>query len=208
MRALAVALLLSVPLSAGDKSSLEEAVELFKSPDRRVRRSILSLVPGEVEKDGRDVQPQTPTHAALLALLQQRGPQRQAFKAPQLQAFAQRFKALQQHEATAARKLLLEAELTKKANRLLAAFGIHGARNRIKLQRGRSYVTGFGVLIVQKDSPAARLGLRKGDLILHLNGQAVARVRDFPTALGDKRGWSRVTASVWRDGQLVRLPKK
>ncbi len=85
MRALAVALLLSVPLSAGDESSLEKAVELFKSPDagqraagsqladrelrkllapllkamedddpevrRRARRSILSLVPGEVEKE-------------------------------------------------------------------------------------------------------------------------------------------------------------
>jgi HEAT repeat protein len=85
MRALAVALLLSVPLTAGDKPSLEKAVELFRSPDagqraagsqlaerelrkllapllkamedddpevrRRARRSILSLVPGEVEKE-------------------------------------------------------------------------------------------------------------------------------------------------------------
>lgn len=85
MRTLAVALLLSVPLTAGDRSSLEKAVELFKSQDagqreagsqlaerelrrllapllkamedddpemrRRARRSILSLVPGEVEKE-------------------------------------------------------------------------------------------------------------------------------------------------------------
>jgi len=37
MRAMAVALLLSVPLTAGDESSLEKAVELFRSPDAAKR---------------------------------------------------------------------------------------------------------------------------------------------------------------------------
>ena len=50
MRALAVALLLSVPLTAGDKSSLEKAVELFKSPDAGERAAGLQLAERELRK--------------------------------------------------------------------------------------------------------------------------------------------------------------
>jgi S1-C subfamily serine protease len=61
---------------------------------------------------------------------------------------------------------------------------------------------------VHKDSPAARLGVREGDLILHINGEAVTKVRDFPRALGAEPHWEMLTVSVWRAGRLVRLPKK
>jgi len=217
MRALAVALLLSVPLTAGDKSSLERAVELFRSPDagkraagsqlaerelrkllapllkatedddpevrRRARRSILSLVPGEVEKA------RPPTRAEIQAFLSER-------RAQQIR----RFKALTAQARRSA------AQRKQAAGLLLNGFGIHGASNRIKLQRG--HVTGLRVLAVQEDSPAARLGLRKGDLILHLNGRTAVGARAVLVALEEGRAWNRVTVSVWRGGQFVRLPKK
>jgi hypothetical protein len=150
---------------------------------RRARRSVLSLVPGEVEKEK---EPQT-TEAALLARLQQ-GPR---LRGTQLWAWH-----LQQAAAD-------QAKLVQKAIQILAGFGIDGAHSRITLKGG---VKGFGVRRVEAGSPAARLGLRKGDLILRMNGQVATRARDFPAVLGDKSDWNRITVSVWRDGHYIRLP--
>jgi hypothetical protein len=252
MRALTVALLLCVPLAAGDEPSLEKAVGLFRSPSpatreagsqlvdrelrkllaplleamedsdpevrRRARRSILSLVPGEVEKDARDAKPQTQARAVLQALLRQRGlkAQAQALKAGEQQVIARASERLQKLQADLARKFRLEAELTKKANRLLAGFGIHGAPLRIERPREAAHTARLGLctpgLLVQRvrdDSPAARLGLRRGDLILRINGEDIARMRDVSKALGDKPDWSRVTVTVLRNGRdVLRLPKK
>ena len=211
MRALAVALLLSVPLSAGDKPSLEKAVELFRSPDagkraagsqlaerelrkllapllraiedddpevrRRARRSILSLVPGEAEKEP---QTQEKLRAALAEL-----------KARQTQLL----------KALIAQTHRLHEELAQKASRLPVAFGVHGTRCALN-------EPGFFVQEVRKGSRAERLGLRMGDVIVQVNGRAVTRSRDFTAALGDSPDWSRATVTRLRDGQLVRLPKK
>jgi C-terminal processing protease CtpA/Prc len=251
MRTLTVALLLSVPLAAGDEPSLKKAVGLFRSPSpatreagsqladrelrrllaplleamedrdpevrRRARRSILSLVPGEVEKEARDAKPQTRARAEFQALLRRRGlnVQRQALKAQQ-QAVAHAFERLQKRQADLARKLRLEAELTKKVNRLLAGLGLHGAPLRIERPRGAAHTarlglctTGLLVRRVRKDSPAARLGLRWGDLILRINGEDIAGMRDVSKALRDKPDWSRVTVTVLRNGRdVLRLPKE
>ena len=208
MRALAVALLLSVPLSASDRPALEMAVARFKSPDagqrtaasqlakrelrkllapllkamedddpevrRRARRSILSLVPGEVEKAP---QTQEKLRAALAD-----------FKARQTQLLnALIVQARRLHE-------------THKTSRLPVAFGVHGTRCALNKP-------GFFVQEVRKGSGAERLGLRMGDVIVQVNGRAVTRSRDFTAALGDNPDWSRATVTWLRDGQIVRLPK-
>jgi C-terminal processing protease CtpA/Prc len=213
MRALAVALLLSVPLSADDKPSLEKAVELFRSPDaskraagsqlgerelrkllgpllkamedddpevrRRARRSILRLVPGEVERDEQAKRP--PTHEAIRAAVAA------ALKAQKTQLHQARRRVHEEHK--------------QRASRLVLAFGVRGTK---WLPRK----SGFFVQEVRKGSPAERLGLRRGDVIVYVNGKAVTESRDFAAALGDKPDWSRVTVTRLRDGQFVLLPNK
>jgi C-terminal processing protease CtpA/Prc len=214
MRILALALLLSVPLSAGDEASLAKAVALFKSPHaaqreagsqladrelrkllaplleamkdndpevrRRARRSILSLVPGEVEKDARGTKPQTRGRAVLLALKDRRKMERA------LQGFMKG-----------------EAERGQKGRQLMGGFGIKG-----RTRRQAPLMPGLSVAQVREESPAARIGVRTGDLVVRVNGTAVTRVGDFPRALGDKPDWSRITVTVLRDGKYVRLPQK
>jgi C-terminal processing protease CtpA/Prc len=218
MRALAVALLLSVPLSAGDEPPLEKAVELFKSPDagqrtagsqlaerelrkllapllramedddpevrRRARRSILSLVPGEVEKE---MKPQGPA--------QVRAAIRQALFA----RLAAAPNARVQWKFAPWRP-----ELEQRGLRLMEGLGIKGS-TRWKAP----FMPGVVVTRVRKDSPAARLGLRRGDLIVRIGGKAVTKIRDLPRALGDKPDWTRIKVMVLREGRYVRLfPKK
>ncbi|MHC4579701.1 MAG: PDZ domain-containing protein [Planctomycetota bacterium] len=218
MRILAIALLLGVPLSAADEPSLEEAVRLFRSPDaarrqaasqlvdrelrrllaplleamedrdpevrRRARRSILSLVPGEAEKE-EQANARAPTQAAVLALLRQRQVRAQ-------QNWAGLLQRIQLRQADAAR-----------AARLVAELGIRG-RTDIR----PPLMPGFRVEHVKKASPAARLGLRAGDLIVRVNGRAVVRMHDFAGALGDKPAWSRVTITVLRNGRYLRLAQQ
>jgi hypothetical protein len=202
MRALAVALLLSVPLTAGDKSSLEKAVELFRSPDagkreagsqlaeREVRRLLAPLFKALKEDD-----PEVRRRArwVLLSLMPDGTPESRETRDAAIQRRAA-WALHRQQQAAAGR-----ADLIRKANQLLAVFGI---------RRGASHMTGFRVLRVQRDTQAARLGLRMGDSVFRLNGQAVATVHDVLAALGDKPDWSRITVTVLRDGQFVRLSNK
>jgi C-terminal processing protease CtpA/Prc len=202
MRALAVALLLSVPLTAGDKSSLEKAVELFRSPDagkreagsqlaeREVRRLLAPLLKALKEDD-----PEVRRRArwVLLSLMPDGTPESRETRDAAIQRRAA-WALHRQQQAAAGR-----ADLIRKANQLLAVFGI---------RRGASHMTGFRVLRVQRDTQAARLGLRMGDSVFRLNGQAVATVHDVLAARGDKPDGSRITVTVFRDGQFVRLSNK
>ena len=63
--------------------------------------------------------------------------------------------------------------------------------------------SGNGALVasVQPDSPAARAGLRSGDVVTGLNGQPVADSRALARDVGGLRPGSAVTLSVTRDGK-------
>lgn len=60
-----------------------------------------------------------------------------------------------------------------------------------------------GALIseVTADSPAAKAGLRQGDVILGYNGQAVAAMRDLPRLVAGTRSGETAKVELWRDGQ-------
>jgi serine protease Do len=66
--------------------------------------------------------------------------------------------------------------------------------------------TESGVVVVKVDprSPAARLGLGKGDLLLAVNGAKIETVKEARVALeeGARRGWRLV---IGRDGGRVNL---
>jgi S1-C subfamily serine protease len=63
---------------------------------------------------------------------------------------------------------------------------------------------GFLVVRVEQDSPAARLGLREGDLIVRIAGKDVTRMRDT----GKAPDWSRAALTVYRGGRYVRLARE
>ena len=222
MRALLVALLLSVPLTAGDKSSLEKAVELFRSVDastrvagsqlaerelrkllapllkamedddpevrRRARRSILSLVPGELKKEKK---PQGPAQIQAVRFLARFG-----------RNWAQQpLRARLQWRGVPARQRYIELE--QKGLWLMKFLGVTGTT-----RQQAPLMPGIVVARVRKDSRAERLGLRSSDLIVGINGVAVTDFSDLPRALGDKPDWICIKAVVLRDGKYVRLPKK
>jgi len=223
MRALAVVLLLSVPLTADDTSSLRRAVELFRSPDagkrgagsqlaerelrkllapllealndkdpevrRRARRSILSLVPGEAEKDAA----RKPVTVAVIGL---GGGAGGAFRG---RRGRRAFKAVRAASPPLQPTQKQRAEISRRGFRLLAGLGM-----RWKTLWRAPRMPGFRVNEVKKESPAARMGLRKGDLIVRVAGEDVTRVRGIRRALD----WSRTTLTVYRGGRYVRLPEQ
>jgi serine protease Do len=53
---------------------------------------------------------------------------------------------------------------------------------------------------VQKDGAGAKAGLKPGDVILTLNGEAIAGSSDLPPKIASLQPGSTVTLGVWRDG--------
>jgi S1-C subfamily serine protease len=64
---------------------------------------------------------------------------------------------------------------------------------------------GKGALVasVEPDSPAARGGLRSGDIVISVAGKAVQRQRDLAVVLADAKPGSVVTVTVLRDGRRM-----
>ncbi len=54
---------------------------------------------------------------------------------------------------------------------------------------------------VTTDSPAAKAGLRPGDVILSFNGKEVEQMKDLPWLVADVKAGKKVKMEVWRDGK-------
>ncbi len=61
--------------------------------------------------------------------------------------------------------------------------------------------SGALVSAVQKDSPAASAGLKRGDVILSLDGAKIESPRDLSRRVGELSAGTRVTLDLWRDGR-------
>ena len=61
------------------------------------------------------------------------------------------------------------------------------------------------VAAVEKGGPADKAGLRSGDVVLSLNGQAIETSADLARFVASTKPGSTVTAEVWRKGQTVPL---
>ncbi len=64
---------------------------------------------------------------------------------------------------------------------------------------------GYAISGVSKDSPAARGGLKGGDLIVRLGGSAIAGLEDFDSALRKHKAGETIPVVVVRDGAEVTL---
>jgi S1-C subfamily serine protease len=72
-------------------------------------------------------------------------------------------------------------------------------------RRGKPVVPGAYVGVVSPDTPAARAGLRPGDVIVELNGRRIASADDLERALSGESPGAQVSLTVARDGRHVRL---
>jgi serine protease Do len=61
------------------------------------------------------------------------------------------------------------------------------------------------VAAVQPDSPAAKAGLKQGDVVLRFGGQEVESPRNLSRAVADTRAGSSQAVEVYRDGQVTTL---
>lgn len=70
--------------------------------------------------------------------------------------------------------------------------------------------TGPGVKLdgTVNDSPAARAGLRAGDIVVRLNDKPIANLREFSQLLRTLQPGQTVQVTVRRNGQVVQLPVK
>jgi serine protease Do len=76
---------------------------------------------------------------------------------------------------------------------------------RIAAQKGASLPAGAYVGRVHAGSPSARAGLRPGDVIVELAGQAVKGDRDVHRIMANARPGQVVDLVLWRDGQTVKV---
>ena len=65
--------------------------------------------------------------------------------------------------------------------------------------------TGLMAISVEKDSPAEKGGLLQGDVLVNLNGQAVADIYDLQATLGPGTAGQTLLAKVVRGGELKEL---
>ncbi|MDC8759220.1 DegQ family serine endoprotease [Janthinobacterium fluminis] len=61
---------------------------------------------------------------------------------------------------------------------------------------------------VEPGSPAARAGLRPGDVVRKLNGQNIVASADLPALVGNALPGDNVTMEVWREGKTIALAAK
>jgi serine protease Do len=64
---------------------------------------------------------------------------------------------------------------------------------------------GAVVAEVTEDSPAAKAGLRQGDVILSYDGNAIKTMRDLPRLVANTRAGDTARVEVWRDGKKMSL---
>jgi serine protease Do len=70
---------------------------------------------------------------------------------------------------------------------------------------GLKSVNGALVAAVTPDSPAAKAGVKQGDVITGINGQPVERLKDLTLTVANQTAGSKATLDVWRNGKTESL---
>jgi serine protease Do len=75
------------------------------------------------------------------------------------------------------------------------------------LAKGLGHEAGKGALVAQvtESSPAAKAGIRQGDVIVELDGHAVTRTEDLPRLVADLPAGRQVPIKVLREGKTLTL---
>jgi membrane-associated protease RseP (regulator of RpoE activity) len=75
----------------------------------------------------------------------------------------------------------------------------------LRTQMGAPKDRGVLVDTVRPDSPAARAGVRVGDVVVEVDGEAARSASDMLEAMSDRKQGEEVTIAVLRAGQRVQL---
>ena len=71
------------------------------------------------------------------------------------------------------------------------------------LESSKAPTTGVRIDSVEEDSPAAKAGLQKGDVVVEFDGERVRSVRQFSRLVSETPSGRQVTAALTRDGRRM-----
>ncbi len=227
--ALAIALLLAVPLLAGGNPTLERAIDGFRSrdPDRRVASSKLArdecrrlLAPLIRAMEDKDPEVRRRARQTILALVPRKAEDPvvakrrkaeqifnvqnwQLLQKQALQVQIQRWKQQQKHLK---KRLRANQDRMRIANLFVRRVGFRGvAAYGVRIPGAREVGAGFMVQRVHRGTTAHTMGLRVGDIVLRVNGIPVVSADHVQIALGDSPDWRRVSFDVLRASKTVTL---
>ncbi|SMF93329.1 serine protease Do [Methylomagnum ishizawai] len=88
-----------------------------------------------------------------------------------------------------------------KVSRGRLGVGVQDMNQALADSFGLSRPEGALVDMVPEDGPAARAGVKAGDIIVALNGQPIHDSRELPPLVADLKPGSEAKLTLWRDGQ-------
>ena len=82
---------------------------------------------------------------------------------------------------------------------------IQGVTQELADSFGLKKAQGALVAAVEPKSPAAKAGVKTGDIILAVDGRAIENSIDLPRVIGESRPGTAVTLKIWRQGETQEL---
>ncbi len=108
--------------------------------------------------------------------------------------------------AAVARTVIEQLRAHGKVERGWLGVGVQPVTKEIAASFGLDRARGGLVAQVMPDSPAARAGLRLGDIILSVGGKAVEQSRDLPRLVAALKQGTRVDFVIWREKNEHTIP--
>ncbi len=227
--ALAIALLLAVPLLAGGNPTLERAIDGFRSrdPDRRVASSKLArdecrrlLAPLIRAMEDKDPEVRRRARQTILALVPRKAEDPvvaerkkaeqfvnvQNWQVAQKKAMRVQIQFWKRQQKDLQNRIRANQNRTRVGNLFVRRIGFRGVpAYGVVIPGKREVGKGFMVQGVHGGTTAHKMGLRAGDIVLSVNGTPVVSADHFQIALGNRPDWRRVSFQVLRARKTVTL---
>ncbi len=108
--------------------------------------------------------------------------------------------------STQARPVIAQLRERGKVERGWLGVDIQEVTPEIARSFGLSEAVGALVVDMVEGGPAAKAGVRQGDVILSYDGRAIAKLRDLQRAVAETTAGRAVTLEIWRERKALSLP--
>ncbi|WP_283149965.1 DegQ family serine endoprotease [Silvimonas soli] len=98
-----------------------------------------------------------------------------------------------------AMKVVAELKANGKVTRGRIGVAVQSVNDDLAKSFGLPKAQGALVSAVDKDGPAAKAGIKPGDIVLKYNGQAIEETGDLPRLVTASKPGSQATLQIWRD---------